>query len=113
MPNTNTLSKVSQRGTGKVKHSHRGSQDVSNTLGRRNLGKHSYNNSITSMHSMVGSQSMQQFKHTSTTSNGMVLVDSKNIPYGEIITVPASQAKDIASATGADSRNMSNWQQLR
>jgi hypothetical protein len=40
----------------------------------------------------------------------MVLVDSKNIPYGEIITVPASQAKDIAaSAAGTDSRNISNW----
>ena len=57
------------------------------------------------MQSMLGSQSMQQFKQTSTNSNGMVLVDSKNIPYGEIITVPASQAKDIASVAGADSRN--------
>lgn len=113
MPNTNNQSRLGQRGMGKIKHSHRASQDAQNTVNRRTQAKQSYNHSITSVQSLVGSQSMQQFKQPSTNSNNMVLVDSKNIPYGEIITVPASQAKDIVSVAGADSRNKSNWQQLK
>ena len=41
--------------------------------------------------------------------NNMVLVDSRNIPYGEIITVPVP-TKDIAAAAGTEARPKTSWQ---
>ena len=40
-------------------------------------------------------------------NKNMVLVDSRNIPFGEIITVPV-QTKDVGG--GADLRAKTSWQ---